>query len=162
LRRQPVSFGWKAGGALAADTCWQQAEVTASDVVIIRKEPIVPIKGSCHCGNTQFEVSEPPAEVTRCTCSLCSKRGALWAYYKPAQFRLTSSPENIATYRWGSRTVQHHYCANCGCGTYSESPDWSTGKPDFDNPKVGVNSRLFDDFDLDAVPVTAIDGKKLW
>jgi hypothetical protein len=126
------------------------------------KEPIVPIKGSCHCGNTQFEVSEPPAEVTRCTCSLCSKRGALWAYYKPAQFRLTSSPENIATYRWGSRTVKHHYCANCGCGTYSESPDWSTGKPDFDNPKVGVNSRLFDDFDLDAVPVTVIDGKNLW
>jgi hypothetical protein len=47
-------------------------------------------------------------------------------------------------------------------GTYSETPDWSTGKPDFDNPKVGVNSRLFDDFDLDAVPVTVIDGKNLW
>jgi hypothetical protein len=45
---------------------------------------------------------------------------------------------------------------------YSESPDWSTGKPDFDNPKVGVNSRLFDDFDLDAVPVVVIDGKNLW
>jgi hypothetical protein len=44
----------------------------------------------------------------------------------------------------------------------SESPDWSTGKPDFDNPKVGVNSRLFDDFDLDAVPVTIIDGRNLW
>jgi hypothetical protein len=37
------------------------------------------IKGSCHCGNTQFEVSEAPHSVTRCTCSLCSKRGALWA-----------------------------------------------------------------------------------
>lgn len=37
-----------------------------------------------------------------------------------------------------------------------------TGKPDFDNPKVGVNSRLFDDFDLDAVPVTVIDGKNRW
>ena len=122
----------------------------------------MPIKGSCHCGNTQFEVSEAPSGVTRCTCSLCSKRGALWAYYTPAQFRLTSSPENVATYRWGSRTVKHHFCANCGCGTYSESPDWSTGKPDFDNPKVGVNSRLFDDFDLDAVPVTVIDGKNLW
>jgi hypothetical protein len=35
-------------------------------------------------------------------------------------------------------------------------------QPDFDNPKVGVNSRLFDDFDLDAVPVTVIDGKNLW
>jgi hypothetical protein len=48
------------------------------------------IKGSCHCGNTQFEVSEAPHGVTRCTCSLCAKRGALWAYYTPAQFRLTT------------------------------------------------------------------------
>jgi hypothetical protein len=122
----------------------------------------VPLKGSCHCGQTQFEVSEAPAGVTRCTCSLCAKRGALWAYTTPAQFRLTSPPENVATYRWGSRTVKHHFCAGCGCGTYSESPDWSTGKPDFDNPKVGINARLFDDFDLDAVPVTVIDGKNLW
>ncbi len=126
------------------------------------KEPIVPIKGSCHCGQTQFEVSEPPAGVTHCTCSLCAKRGALWAYYKPAQFSLTSRSQDVATYQWQSRTVKHHFCANCGCGTYSESPDWSTGKPDFDNPKVGVNSRLLDDFDLDAVPVTVIDGKNLW
>src|SRR6476646_1852483 len=37
-----------------------------------------------------------------------------------------------------------------------------TGKPDFDNPKVGVNSRLFDGFGLDAVPVTVIDGKNRW
>jgi hypothetical protein len=34
--------------------------------------------------------------------------------------------------------------------------------PDFENPKVGVNARLFDDVDRDAVPVTIIDGKKLW
>ncbi len=78
------------------------------------------IKGSCHCGNTQFEVSEAPTGVTRCTCSLCSKRGALWAYYTPAQFRLTTPLEKVATYRWGSRTVKHHFCADCGCGTYSE------------------------------------------
>lgn len=44
------------------------------------------VKGSCHCGRTQFEVSEAPTDVTRCTCSFCSKRGALWAYYKPADF----------------------------------------------------------------------------
>jgi len=30
------------------------------------------------------------------------------------------------------------------------------------NPRVGVNARLLDDFDLDAVPVTVIDGKNLW
>ncbi|MET4331150.1 hypothetical protein ABIB80_007009 [Bradyrhizobium sp. i1.15.2] len=120
------------------------------------------VEGSCHCGETVFEVTEAPASVTRCTCSLCAKRGALWAYYTPAQFRLLSPAENVATYLWGSRTVKHHFCASCGCGTYSESPDWSTGKPDFDNPRVAVNAHLFDEFDLEAVPVTMIDGKNLW
>ena len=44
----------------------------------------------------------------------------------------------------------------------SESPDWSTGKPDFDKMKIGVNAWLFDDFNPDVVPVTVIDGKNLW
>jgi hypothetical protein len=120
------------------------------------------IKGSCHCGATQFEVTEAPASVTRCTCSLCSKRGALWAYYKPEQFHLTTPPGQMATYHWRTRTVKHHFCATCGCGTYSVSPDWSTGKADFENLKIGVNARLFDGFDLDAVPVVVIDGRNLW
>lgn len=120
------------------------------------------IMASCHCGATQLELSEAPASVTRCTCSLCAKRGALWAYYTPQQVRLTTPREQVATYQWRTKTVQHHFCATCGCGTFSESPDWSTGKPDFTNLKVGVNAHLLDDFDLDAVPITVIDGKNLW
>ena len=58
--------------------------------------------------------------------------------------------------------MAHHFCAGCGCGTYSESPDFSKGEPDFANPRVGVNARLFDDFDFNAVPVKVIDGKNLW
>ena len=122
----------------------------------------MPVKGSCHCGETKFEVEAGPAALTRCTCSFCSKRGMLWAYYRPAQFRLTSAPEDVATYQWGSRTVKHHFCASCGCGTYSESPSWVEGKPDFSKMRVAVNARLFDDFDLDAQPVQVIDGRNLW
>lgn len=120
------------------------------------------IKGSCHCGATQFEVDAAPATVTRCTCSLCAKRGALWAYYTPAQFRLLTPREQLATYRWKTKTVQHHFCATCGCGTFSESPDWSTGQADFENPKIGINAHLFDDIDLAAITVEVIDGKRLW
>ncbi|TPI30476.1 GFA family protein [Mesorhizobium sp. B3-1-6] len=120
------------------------------------------IKGSCHCKATTFEVAEAPRTVTQCTCSFCSKRGSLWAYYVPSQFKLTSPPQNVSFYRWGSKTVKHGFCATCGCGTFTETPDWSTGKPDFDNPKISVNSRLFDDFDLDKVEVVVIDGKNLW
>src|SRR5258708_37858069 len=105
----------------------------------------MPIKGSCHCGRTQFEGSQPPQGVTRCTCSLCSKRGALWAYYTPAQFRLTTPLETVATYRWNSRTEQHHFCANCACRTSSARPYWSTGKPDGATPRAAVNSHLCDE-----------------
>ena len=120
------------------------------------------LQGSCHCGATRFEISEAPAAVTRCTCTLCAKRGALWAYYTPQQFRLLTPPEQVATYTWRTKTVKHHFCAVCGCGTYSESPDWSSGQADFSKPKIGINARLLDDFDLEAVPVTVVDGRNLW
>lgn len=120
------------------------------------------IIGSCHCGRTRFEISEAPSEATRCTCSICSKRGALWAYYSPAQFKLTTPRANVATYQWSSKTVQLHFCDVCGCGTYNESPDYSTGVANFDNARIAINIRLLDDFDVDAVPVTVIDGKNLW
>jgi hypothetical protein len=120
------------------------------------------VKGSCHCKATQFEVSEVPTQVTRCTCSFCAKRGVLWAYYAPAQFTLTTARDRVSTYQWRSYTVQHHHCAICGCGTYTESPTWTDRKPDFSKLRIGVNARLFDDFDLDAVPVTVIDGKNQW
>lgn len=120
------------------------------------------IEGSCHCKATAFEVSAAPDNVTRCTCSFCSKRGALWAYYTPSQFKLKTPKARISTYRWGSKTIKHHFCGVCGCGTFTQTPDWSTGKPDFANPKISVNARLFDHFDLDAVEVVVIDGKNLW
>jgi hypothetical protein len=125
-----------------------------------QKDDIMTIKGSCHCGATHFEVEAAPESVTRCTCSLCSKRGARWAYYKPAEVTVTATADAI--YQWKTKTVRHHFCPTCGCTTYSESPDWSTGKPDFDNARIGINAHLFDDFDLDAVPVVTVDGKNLW
>jgi hypothetical protein len=120
------------------------------------------IKGSCHCGATQFEISEAPANVTRCTCSFCSKRGAMHAYYSPEQFKLKTARDRVSTYQWRSYTIQHHHCAICGCATYTESPDFSSGSPDFEHPKISINARLLDEFDLDAVPVRTIDGKSLY
>ncbi|WP_140635765.1 GFA family protein [Methylibium rhizosphaerae] len=120
------------------------------------------LQGSCHCGATKFEVQEAPESVTCCTCSYCSKRGSLWAYYTPDQFRLTTPVEDVATYQWNSRLIKHHFCATCGCSTYCESPDFRSGAPDFEHPRLSVNARLFDDFDLDAVPLETIDGKNLW
>jgi hypothetical protein len=120
------------------------------------------IKGSCHCGATQFEVDAGPSQVNQCTCSFCAKRGALWAYYDPAQFRLKTARDRVSTYQWGTYMMVHHHCAICGCGTYSEGPEWVDGEPDFSRPKILINARLLDDFDIEAVPVQVVDGKNLW
>jgi hypothetical protein len=120
------------------------------------------LTGSCHCGATKFEVAAAPSSVTRCTCSICSKLGALWAYYRPEDFKLQERPSCETTYRWNTRTVAFNFCSACGCTTYTETPDWSTGEPDFDNPRIAVNAHLFDDFNLQAVPVDVIDGKNQW
>ena len=72
----------------------------------------MPITGSCHCGKTAFTVNgEIPAKLTRCTCSFFAKRGTLYAYYKPPQFRLTTLEADVATYRWQSKMIAHNFCA---------------------------------------------------
>ena len=84
----------------------------------------MPLKARCHCGATQFEIDTAPEEVSSCNCSFCSKRGVLWAYYRPAQFRLTTARDRVSTYQWDHYIGQHHHCAICGCGTFSEFPSF--------------------------------------
>lgn len=120
------------------------------------------LQGSCHCGKTRFEVDEAPAFVMACTCSYCTKVGGQWGYYAPEQFRLLTPPEDSAVYKFGSHVVEHHHCADCGCATFGVSPEFVDFKPHPTKKKVGVNARLFDDFDLDAVEHRVIDGKNLW
>ena len=121
------------------------------------------LNGSCHCGKVKLEIrGELPERLTRCTCSFCSKRGMLYAYFTPEQLSLTESSGD-AIYRWQTKLVAHHFCAECGCGVYSDSPAFEPdGKWDGKTRRVGVNARLFDDFDAAVAPVTVIDGKNLW
>ena len=122
------------------------------------------ITGSCHCGKTTFRADiETPAQLTRCTCSFCAKRGALLAYCEPEQFHPSVQAEDDAVYRWQTRLVAHHFCIHCGCATFSDSPAFELdGKWDGHTHRIGVNARLFDDFDAALAPVVVIDGKHLW
>ena len=122
------------------------------------------IRGGCHCGQTRFEVDgELPATLTRCTCSFCARRGPLYAYFAPEAFRQTAGSGTDAVYRWHTMQVAHHFCPNCGCGTFSNSPAFEPdGGWDGVTRQIGVNARLIDDLDAAAMPVKVIDGKNLW
>jgi hypothetical protein len=123
------------------------------------------VKGSCHCGATQFIVAKRPETVTRCTCSFCTKRGALWAYQdQEDDFVLTTARDRVSTYQWGSYQVEHHHCPICGCGTWSRSPLWDreAGRSVPGKFRVQVNAWLLEDFDPAAQPIALIDGRTLW
>jgi len=117
------------------------------------------LTGQCHCGKTAFRIDgELPPTVTRCTCSICSKRGALYAYYQPEQFSVTAHADQI--YRWNTQLVSSHFCAECGCSTYSESPAFAPdGSWDAKKRVIAVNARLLDNFDAEHAPLTVVDGK---
>ena len=117
----------------------------------------------CHCGRTAFAIhGELPEKLTRCTCSFCSKRGHLYAYYAPDQLTVTQA-DSDAVYRWNSKKVANHFCSACGCDLYADSPAFAPdGSWDGTTRRICVNARLFDDFEAADWPVTIIDGKNLW
>ena len=119
------------------------------------------IRGKCHCGGIEFEVSEAPTSVTRCTCTFCAKRGMLMAYYPPEKFKLISARTRVG-YSSHPEVHTHFHCGTCGCGTHSDSPVWEDFKMVPGRRQVPVNVRLLEDFDLESLPVTVIDGKNLW
>ena len=76
------------------------------------------IKGKCYCGATEFEIEAAPESVTSCTCSFCSRTGALWAYYTPAEVRFTRLEHDTL---FAPNLNRHHFCSVCGMTTFGES-----------------------------------------
>jgi hypothetical protein len=82
-------------------------------------EPVT-VSGACHCGAVRFTVTltDGFASARRCTCSICRMRGAVALTSTPADFRMTAGEDKLATYRFNTRTAEHHFCSNCGIYTH--------------------------------------------
>ena len=72
-------------------------------------------RGGCHCGAVRFECEIDPAESTsRCNCSVCAK-GRFWkAIVRKEAFRILQGEDELSDYRFGSRTIHHRFCRQCG------------------------------------------------
>jgi hypothetical protein len=80
----------------------------------------VTLNGSCHCGTVRFTVmlTEGFASARRCTCSICRMRGAVALTSTPDAFRITEGEDKVATYRFNTKTAEHHFCTVCGIYTH--------------------------------------------
>ena len=119
------------------------------------------LKGRCHCG-AQRCVAPAPESVTDCTCTTCTKRGTLAAYYAPGAVELTLTPDALTAYEWGDRMMTFFHCATCGCAVYADAPAWTTDEGEARPARVVLNARLFGGLDLGTVPARHVDGRNDW
>ena len=110
--------------------------------------------GGCHCGQVRFDVTADLGKVYSCNCSICVKRGALWAFVPPESFALQSGAEALVDYRFNKRVIHHLFCGRCGVGSFSQ------GIAPSGQEMVALNVRCLDGVDLSALTPTPVDGKK--
>lgn len=109
-------------------------------------------RGSCHCGCVTFEVDAAPTRLSRCNCSMCSAKGAL--YIPIAQIetvRIVTGESEISAYRFGTETATHYFCKHCGIHTFH--------RPRFDPTRWSVNARCVPELCASDLPIVEFDGK---
>jgi hypothetical protein len=112
-------------------------------------------KGSCHCGNIQFQIEGTLEGAVACNCSICQRKGALMWFIPRTQLQVLTPDENAATYMFNKHVIKHRFCPNCGMHPYGEGTDPKG------NAMAAVNIRCIEDIDLAALPVHHYDGRAL-
>jgi hypothetical protein len=109
---------------------------------------------------TQITISKAPDFLAACNCTFCSKVGALWAYFGVDKVSLEKVNDTFV-YSPGPNN-EHHFCRHCGCMSYTHQKQSYIGDGTPGGPKIAVNARLLEDFDVNAIPVEKLDGLNQW
>lgn len=109
-------------------------------------------KGSCHCGNVQFELAKMPEWLVSCNCSICKRLGTIWAHAETSDITLKYDTGATMAYVWGDKTLAFHTCKKCGCTTHWENLD------DSKYSRMGVNFRMCTKYDISDFKVRNRDG----
>jgi hypothetical protein len=103
----------------------------------------------------RFEATSDLAMVGQCNCSICTKRGALWAFVPAPQFKLLQGKDALADYQFAKKKIHHLFCESCGIGSFSH------GLSPKGEETYAVNVRCLDDVDVAGLKLTPFDGKSL-
>ena len=114
------------------------------------------ITASCHCGAVQIEVDALPKTLTQCTCSICHRYGALWAYRTRRTARVVAGQDNETAYVWNDKVIEFYHCNICGCMTRYEDVEKETGS------RIAVNARMMPAEEIAGIRVRTFDGARTW
>lgn len=114
------------------------------------------LTATCHCGAVRIEISRKPSVLRRCTCSICRRYGALWAYCTTKTARIVSAAGATRAYVWNDGVIEFHHCKHCGCITHYR------GTPKASGDRVAVNARMLPPGDIAGIRVRTFDGADTW
>ena len=109
--------------------------------------------GGYHCGAVKFEVDADLSPLTRCTCSICAKKGCLFCYVPPDQFRHLQGEDDLKLYQFHTNEAKHLFYKQCGIHAFS--------RPRSMLELHLINVRCLDDFYLETetYEVERFDGR---
>jgi hypothetical protein len=100
---------------------------------------------NCHCGAFKFTLTVPEIRsASACSCSICSRKGYLWAVPTPEQFHIEQGEDGLTAYLFGPKKWAHKFCPTCGTGVMCVKLDGSM---------TCVNLNALRDFDTRAIEV---------
>jgi hypothetical protein len=112
---------------------------------------------TCLCGQVRIEIPKRPDFINECNCTLCSKLGARWAYFRPPEVRIEGATKGYSREDKISPAAEVQFCANCGSTTHFTLTASAISK--FGNIQTGVNMRLADERDLAGIELRFPDGQ---
>ena len=109
--------------------------------------------GSCSCSKVTFEVKTELTRISKCNCSICTKKGIIHHVVDQNQFNLISGKDSLSLYQFGTMRAKHYFCKHCGIHLYNNPRTYPE--------KVSVNVNCLDDFDLEkeVQKVVKFDGR---
>jgi hypothetical protein len=114
------------------------------------------LTATCHCGAVEIQVARRPRTLTQCTCSICRRYGALWAYCTRRTARVLSDSAAETAYRWNDEVIDFYHCRMCGCMTRYESVEKS------DDSRIAVNARMMSPDEIEGIRIRTFDGAVTW
>jgi hypothetical protein len=105
--------------------------------------------GGCHCGAVRFtaDLPDPPVPALDCNCSMCRRTGFLHIIVPHPSFELQGGSDKLTSYRFGTGTANHLFCAICGVKSFyqprSHPEAWSLNAHCLDQP-VELSIEKFD------------------
>ncbi|MCC7253141.1 GFA family protein [Hyphomicrobium sp.] len=113
------------------------------------------LEGTCHCGALTWTFDGEPESATACSCTLCRRYGALWAYdYENERIKLSGQSTVYTRKEKAKPALEIHFCPTCG----SVACWRGLGLTDDGRRRIAVNLRLAEPHAVAHIVIDHFDG----